>query len=306
MDPTFAPVRGRVLVTGATGFLGLPLVARLAADGAAVTALARSPGGADLPPGVERLAADLTSAGSARAALSPWRWDAVVNLAGPVPKGAVPFEEGAATATAHVRIALHLLGALPRGFEGRVVHTSSTTVFGLPSSLPVGEGAPRRPAHLYALGKALADDVFLAQAGELDLWILRPPGLFAPWRKGGALHHFARAAVRGEPLRVTSSEPLAWDVLDVRDAAEAIVRALGSARRGPVEINLSYGEPIELVAVARRVAAMAGKGSEVLPTEGITHPVFQQDVTRAAELLAWPPASLHDRLTELLAAAEAG
>lgn len=299
-----AALAGRVLVTGATGFLGRPVVARLAAEGARVTALARSPEAADLPEGVERLSADLGSAASARAALAPWRWDAVVNLAGPVPKGPEPFAEGAATAAAHVHIALHLLAALPPGFAGRLVHTSSATVYGAPARLPVAEDAPRRPTHLYALGKSLADDVLLARAEALDLWILRPPGLFAPWRRGGALFHFARAAVRGEPLRVTATEPLAWDVLDVRDAAEAVVRALASGQRGPGEINLSYGEPVELVAMARRLAAMAGRGSEVLPAPGVTHPVFQQDVTRARALLAWPPATLHDRLTELLAAAE--
>lgn len=294
---------GRVLVTGATGFLGLPLVARLVERGARVTALARSLEGADLPDAVERLPADLTSADSL-AALAPWRWDAVVNLAGPVAKGVETFEQGTVTATAHVRIALHLLRALPPGFSGRVVHTSSMTVYGLPSSLPVSEDAPRRPIHLYGLGKSLADEIFLAQRGTFDTWILRLPGLFAPWRKGGALFHFARAARRGDPLRVTAAEPIAWDILDVRDAAESIVRALASDHRSPGAINASYGEPVEIVAMARRVAQMAGRGSQVIGPEGVTHPVFQLDITRARALLGWPPVTLESRLAELLASVE--
>jgi UDP-glucose 4-epimerase len=295
---------GRLLVTGATGFLGLPLARRLAAAGAQVTALARSFEGSDLPAGVERLAADLTSEVSARAALAPWRWDSVVSLAGPVPRGIERFEEGARTATDHLKIALHLVKALPLGFQGRVVHTSSMTVYGLPASLPVEEGAARRPTHLYALGKSLADEVLLTLGGGLDLWILRLPGLFAPWRKGGALFHFARAAARGEPLRVTATDPIAWDVLDVRDAVEAIARALTSEHRGPGAINVSYGEPVEIVAMARRIAAMAGRGSEVVAPEGVTHPVFQLDMARARSLLGWPPVTLEARLRELLASVQ--
>lgn len=294
----------RVLITGATGFVGRPLTERLARDGAAVTALGRSEGGAPLPAGVERLTADLTSAESTRAALTPWRWDAVVNLAGPVSKAVEAFEDGTVTATSHVRIALHLLRALPAGFAGRVVHTSSMTAYGLPTALPVAEDAPRRPIHLYGLGKSLADEVFLATNDALDVWVLRLPGLFAPWRKGGALFHFARAARRGEPLRVTATEPIAWDVLDVRDAVEAIARALAATERRPGAVNVSYGEPVEIVAMARRIAALGGRGSEVIPPAGVTHPVFQLDITRARRLLGWPPTTLDARLSELLAAAE--
>jgi UDP-glucose 4-epimerase len=294
----------RVLITGATGFLGRPLVASLLNDGARITALARKFEGAPLPASVELLAADLTSAESARAALAPWRWDAVVNLAGPVAKAIERFDEGTVTATSHVRIALHLLRALPAGFAGRVVHTSSMTVYGLPAQLPVSEDAPRKPIHLYGLGKSLADEVLLAAPDGLDVWVLRLPGLFAPWRKGGALYHFARAARKGEPLRVTATDPIAWDILDVRDAVTAITRALASKAQRPGAVNVSYGEPVEIVAMAQRIAALAGRGSETCPPAGVIHPVFQLDIARARALLGWPCATLEGRLRELLETVE--
>ena len=59
-----------VLVTGATGFLGSALTRRLAADGVAVRALARSPQKAEplLERGIEVVYGDLTDADSLRRA----------------------------------------------------------------------------------------------------------------------------------------------------------------------------------------------------------------------------------------------
>jgi uncharacterized protein (TIGR01777 family) len=72
----------KVVVTGATGFIGRALTAALTARGDEVTALTRDPARAapTLPPGVRCVASDLESPGPWRAALAGA--DAVVHLAG--------------------------------------------------------------------------------------------------------------------------------------------------------------------------------------------------------------------------------
>jgi uncharacterized protein YbjT (DUF2867 family) len=52
--------QGRILVTGATGNVGGHVVAQLRVAGAAVRALVRNPGAADVPDGVEVVRGDLT------------------------------------------------------------------------------------------------------------------------------------------------------------------------------------------------------------------------------------------------------
>jgi UDP-glucose 4-epimerase len=288
----------RVLVTGATGFLGRPLVERLAGAGYQVTALARSVDGVD----AEALRVDLADVRAAREALSPWRWDAVVNLAGPAPKGAAGFADGAALVGAHVRAAANLRAALPAGWPGRLVHASGFIVYGIPQGVPVAEDHPRAPLHAYALAKVLAEDVLLAGEG-LDRWILRLPGLFSEERREGALYRFIRAARDGETLSVTAPDPLPWDVLHVSDAVEAIALALAAEARDPGPVNVGHGEPVELAAVARWIAERAGTGSEVR-VEGAEHPVFAMDVTRARKLMGWAPPPLHERLERLCSAFE--
>ena len=283
-------------MTGATGFLGRALVPRLVAGGATVTAHGRTP--TQFTSDVAYVRGDLVDPDEAERVLAPWRWDAVVNLAGPVTGGAEDWATGVTVTHAHLMIALNL-----RRFataQTRIVHTSSMTVYGDPQATPIIEDHPRAPRHLYGLAKARAEDVWLS-APDLDAWVLRLPGLFSERRRSGALFQFCRAARHGEPVRVTATAPVPWDLLHVDDAADAIVRAVSAARPGGA-INVSYGDPVELVAVARWIAELAGTGSAVEAPREVVHPVVQLDVQRARERLGWQPPRLHDRLAALYAA----
>ncbi|MEO7093340.1 MAG: NAD(P)-dependent oxidoreductase [Polyangiales bacterium] len=287
----------RVLVTGATGFLGRALVPRLVTAGVNVTAHGRTP--TPFASDVDYVRGDLVDPDEAERVFAPWRWDAVVNLAGPVTGGTEDWTTGVSVANAHVMIALNL-----RRFaklRTRVVHASSMQVYGDPQTLPITEDHPRQPRHLYGLAKSLAEDVWLA-APELDAWVLRFPGLFSEHRKGGALYHFTRAARAGNALHLTATSPTAWDVLHVDDAAEAVARTLAAVGGTPGAINISYGEPVELAEIARWFAAHAASGSTVEQTPGVVHPVYQLAIDRAREHLGWSPPALHDRLARLYAA----
>ena len=283
----------RVLVTGATGFLGRALVPRLADAGWTVTAHGRQPPA--VTGATDELRGDLADSVTT---LAPWRWDAVVNLAGPVTGGAEPWQEGVDVVHAHLRISLGLRRCAPA--STRIVHASSMTVYGDVATGVVREDHPRRPRHLYGLAKSVAEEVWLAEPA-LDAWVLRLPGLFSEHRRSGALYHFCRAARRGEAVRVTATTPTPWHVLHVDDAADALVRALAATERGGGAINVAYRSPVEIVAIATWIAEHAARGSAV-EHANVAHPVLELDTTRARALLGWDPPSLHDRLARLYAA----
>jgi UDP-glucose 4-epimerase len=291
----------RVLVTGATGFLGAHVVGRLVDAGVEVTAHGKTRAFRDLVgkldrrfDNVESMQGDLADYDTASELLGSWRWNAVVNLAGPVTSGNEDLRTGIDVVTAHSRIALHI-----RQFadEARIVHASSMTVYGDPERVDVDEYHPTRPRHLYGAAKLVADDILLGDR-YLDAWVLRLPGLFSETRATGALYHFCKAARTGEPLRVTTPTPTAWNALHVEDAADAIVRALAVPSMRAQALNIAYDEPIDLVGVAKLIAAL-GKGSPV--EAAVAHPPFHLVTTRAKQLIGWNPPTLRERLTKLYA-----
>jgi nucleoside-diphosphate-sugar epimerase len=280
----------RILVTGASGFLGASVVRRLHADGHEVTGLAfRSSGEHGY------LRGDLADPAVAAALLAPWRWDVVIDLAGPVTSGAEDLPTGIQVVADRTNIALNI-----RRYAGaaRIVHASSMTVYGNPERVDVEEDHPRRPLHLYGLAKRVAEDVYLA-ANNLDAWVLRLPGLFSERRRNGALFHFCRAARAREPLLVQATTPVAWNVLHVEDAAEVLVRAVSAPGHAAGALNISYDEPIDLVSVAKLIADITKTGAPVQNTTGVEHPRFRLVATKAAHVLHWQPPSLRERLEAL-------
>lgn len=289
----------RVLVTGASGFLGQAVVRRLAAGGDAVVALGRT-----AVAKVENRAVDLTDPAAVRAALAAGDFDALVHLAGPAPKGAPGWDAGWPLVRLHHGLAAHLANGLPPGWTGRVVHASGMIVYGLPDAGPrarslVDETCPLRPMHLYGLAKVMAEDAWLARP-PADLWMLRIPGLFSASRRSGAVWGFACAAAAGMAPTVTADRPTPWDLLHVDDAAEGIARALSAPGPGPGALNLGYGEAVSLDTVARWFAEAVG--AQVI-LAGRAQPLFGLDVTRAKERFAWPPRRLDERLAAVLDAA---
>jgi nucleoside-diphosphate-sugar epimerase len=296
----------RLLVTGGTGFLGTPLVKRLAEEGYAITAMGTPSRPENLAAGVEYLSGDLADSGSASALLNPWRWDALINLAAPIPADYTENErKQCELLSLHVCIAYNLCAAAPVNWTGRIIHASSMTVYGAPLSLPVTEQHPRRPSHAYGLAKLLGEEIMLAAPKCADVWVLRFPGLFSESRKTGALSNFMRAAAEGRDMEISAS-PAPWDILHVDDAVDAIVRALNATGKSPGAINVSYGEPVELSAIAEWIAQKSGSGVKVRNDSGTRHPVMQLDNTRSKTLLGVPTATLHERLGDLWAVFSAG
>jgi nucleoside-diphosphate-sugar epimerase len=192
----------RVLVTGATGFLGQQVVARMRAEHLVVRALVRS-AHATVPPDVEATVGDLTDPESVREAMRGV--DCVIHAAARVTTGGTWAEFDAANVTGTAT----LLAAAQAAAVKRIVHVSSLSVYAVPANgVTISEdsayeaGASERG--FYSKSKLIADRLALQAAhGGAPVTVVRPGLLYGPGRKPP----LARRAVAVGPLRVILGSP---------------------------------------------------------------------------------------------------
>jgi nucleoside-diphosphate-sugar epimerase len=244
----------RVLVTGASGFIGTTLCPQLLARGHEVLALVRRPGSE--PTGTRPLAGDLSNAAALTDILARERPDCVIHLAAEIAsqRDARKIDEVNVNGTQRlVDACLALAGADPSA--GPRLVFASTVVTGdaqgalldeetpLPVETPYGRskqagerivlgcGLPAvvvRPSHVYGAGGWYAEELIPR---------LRQPGRFA-------------VIGRGENL---------WDVVRVEDVAAALVLAAESAPAGST-YHVADDEPIRFYDFMALTASSLGVG----------------------------------------------
>lgn len=165
------------MVTGGSGMLGASLVHRLQVDGHEVTSIdLRDP--VQAVAGVRYRQADVRDTAAMAEAVAGNH--AVVHTAAALPSyPADQIRDIIVGGTTSV-----LSTARAAGVE-RVVHVSSTAVYGLPSLVPTTEDHPRRPVDAYSRAKAEAEQVcehFRAQ--HMCVPVLRPKTFLGPGRMG--------------------------------------------------------------------------------------------------------------------------
>ncbi len=293
----------RVVVTGATGFVGGHLLAALRAAGHEPVALG---GPHDPPPAI---AVDLLDSAAVRDVVAGAAPDAIVHLAGQafVPLSVVdPLGTLAvnATGTAHVLEAA-------RAVRARVLVVSSAEVYGIqrPERMPLDETAVLRPGNAYAASKVAAETYALAwhRSYGLDVVVARPfnhigPGQDERFVVASFARQLADIAGGAPPLLRVGNLEAQRDFLDVRDVAAAYVLLLANGRAGEV-YNICSGRPVAIREVLRQLITIARVPVEIRDDpermRSSDLPILSGDATKLRAETGWEPqyslaASLRD------------
>jgi len=300
-----------ILVTGGAGFIGSHVCEILIERGARVIALddgssgrfsnldkARASGRLECVQGSacdEALVESLVS-----------RCSAVAHLACAVGVRAV-LTDPLRLLEGSVRAAQLVLGAAARHARPLVL-ASSSEVYGLASARPLGEvdglafGPTSEARWGYGCAKALAEWHALALVRERGarIAIARLFNVVGPRQRaeqGMAVPCFARAAVRGEPLRVYGDGLATRSYCHVRDAAEALARLLETPAASGLACNVGGIEELSSLELAQRINALAGGRSAVVHVSreeslpgGLVEPRRRVPrLERARELIDWSP-----------------
>ena len=235
----------RVVVTGASGFIGRAVVPALRARGHEVRALDRAAIG------------DL--AGSVDWRIHLTGVDAVVHLA------ALAHSRGVdETRLRAVNVDAALaLGKAAAAAGARMLFMSSAKVLGEETpGLPFDDACPLAPRDAYARAKADAE-VSLRAVPGLALTVLRPPLVYGPGVKANFLALF-RAVARGWPLPFASIVNRR-SVVFAGNLADAVALCLETPRAAGRIYGVTDGEPLSTPDLCRAIGAALGRPARLFP-----------------------------------------
>jgi nucleoside-diphosphate-sugar epimerase len=205
----------RVFITGGAGFLGINLARYLLARGYEVVSYDLAPFDYPERDRVTGIRGDIRDARALTTAMAGSRY--VVHTA-----AALPLYSPKDIHTTDVDGTRNVLrAALENGVE-RVVHISSTAVYGIPDHHPLLEDDPLEGVGPYGQAKILAEEECLkAREQGLCVPILRPKSFVGPERLGVfALFYDWAKDGRGFPMIGSGNNR--YQLLDVEDLCEAI------------------------------------------------------------------------------------
>jgi nucleoside-diphosphate-sugar epimerase len=246
-------------ISGGAGFLGLHLARRLLAGGHGVRTLDLVPlDDAELERDVDAHLGDVRDPTAARHLVAGA--DVLVHAA-----AALPIRGSRAEIrSVNVDGTGTLLAAALDAGVGRVVHISTTAVYGIPEKHPIGEDAPLQGVGHYGRSKIEAEELCMAFGRRgLEVVVLRPKTFIGPERLG-VFEILFDWVHEGRRIYVLGSGRNRYQLLAVEDLVEAIVLA-GTAPVAGETLNVGAEDFGTVRSDLEQLIAHAGKRSRVTP-----------------------------------------
>jgi UDP-glucose 4-epimerase len=216
-----------IIVTGGAGFIGSHIASRLISEGYKVTVLDNLSTGkeANVPQGADLIKIDLGQETSYDY-LKNITCDAVFHLAGQS-SGEASFKDPFYDLRSHVMSTFCLLDWCKKNGIPRFLYSSSMSIYGDPSYLPIDENHPLQPKTFYAAAKISAEShVKLYQTLGINTTIFR---LFSVYGQGQNLANKMQGIVsiylsymfENTPIIVKGSKDRFRDFIYIDDVVEA-------------------------------------------------------------------------------------
>jgi nucleoside-diphosphate-sugar epimerase len=282
----------KILLTGATGFLGRALIPRLLERGELI-ALHR-PG--IKPPREDRIRWIAQDLASPLCAELPSRVDAVLHIAQSrrdreFPEGAVDVIEVNTLATTR------LLDYCRRAGGETFVYASSGAI-SMPGPTPVTEDDVPAPTSLYGVSKRAGEEIVLQFRAYMRAHALRYFFIYGPDQQARMMPGIIDRVTRGREVQLAGHDGINLNPVYVDDAADATIAALDLEHSST--INVAGPEIVTI----RRIAELIGSELKKRPrfATGPEQPDVVASIARMRSLLVSPATSPAEGLRRTITA----
>lgn len=306
-----------VVVTGAGGFIGSHLTEELVRRGANLTAFVRYNSRGDhgllkyIPPDIRQsikvIQGDLKDPDAVNRAVKNQQVIFHLGALIGIPYSyvhPVDYVQTNCVGTANV-----LTAAFHANVE-KLVHTSTSEVYGSARYVPIDEKHPLQGQSPYSASKIGADALAYSYfcAFQLPVAILRPFNTYGPRQSSRAvIPTIIMQALKKQPIRLGSLSPKR-DLTFVADTVAGFIKIAESTNSVGEVINVGSSHEITIGELARLILEVMNVDCEIVTDESRQRPAKSEverllaGTQKAADLMGWKPeVSLRDGLTRTIA-----
>ncbi len=295
----------QVLVTGADGFIGSHLTEALVRQGFKVRAFVyynsfNSWGwldhcGEDIRGHFEVFAGDIRDPHGVKSAMTGC--EAVLHLAALI---GIPFSYHSPSTYVETNIngTLNILQAARDLDVSRIIHTSTSEVYGTAQFVPINEKHPLQGQSPYSASKIAADQLAFSFYSSFNLPVitLRPFNTYGPRQSARAVIPtiITQIANKASTIKLGATNPTR-DFSFVEDTVSGFISALKSENGVGQTINLGSNFEVSIEDTAQLIADLMGASVEISTDEERLRPENSEverlwaDNSKAIEILGWKP-----------------
>jgi NAD dependent epimerase/dehydratase len=307
---------GPVLVTGAGGFIGSHLVEALASQGARVRAFVRYNSRADIgllkflnndyAKNVEIIFGDLRDSSAILNAMRECQ--AIFHLGALI---AIPYSYVNPREVVETNVigTLNVLEAAKMTKPLRIIHTSTSEVYGTAQAIPISEEHPLQGQSPYSASKIGADKIVESfhRSYGLPTVTVRPFNTYGPRQSARAvIPTIITQALTKDVIKLGELSPTR-DFTFVADTVRGFLCAAQAKNIEGREINLGSKQEVSVGELAKTILKMVGRDIEITCENDRLRPVKSEvfrlyaDNSLAQQLMNWQPlTSLEEGLAQTI------
>lgn len=306
----------KVLITGAGGFIGSHLVEWLVESGAKVRAFVRYNSRNDIGllgllqqeilKEIEVIAGDLRDFNAVSQLASGMKF--IFHLGALI---SIPYSYAHPREVIETNIigTLNILVAGRDQGVGKIIHTSTSEVYGTAQYVPIDSNHPLQAQSPYAASKIGADKVAESfyRSFNLPIAIIRPFNTYGPRQS-------ARAVIPTIITQALTQRQVRLGILDstrdftyVKDIVEGFIKVAESPKTIGEEVNIGSGTEISIGELTQRIISLLGNNAKIVVDPQRIRPPKSEvrrlctDISKAKDMTGWAPrTSLDEGLKETI------